>query len=1324
MTAALPPHKPVGHEARAGSASSRPLSSASAVKALEELALLAARLCAAPWARIRREDGGEDIVHGSPGREQPAFSESVPVHEAGSSVMLGRLIVSDRVVREFSQDQKQMLAALGRQAGALIALDRAGCANGNGAGSAGAASEAGAAATAAEDPVAAPILPHFKTFLDHLPTTAFIKDADYKYVFANRAFWKAWSGSDEVGDPAGIDDFRHLTPESVEIVRRSDRMVLETGRTYETVEKIVHEGMTQTWWVCKFPILDGEGRRLVGGVTLNISDLDKAQADSRLFDNVFKNIGVGVVIWRLEDRVDLDSFRLVALNPAAARMMGVTAPAVLGKTMREARHLELAAGYAERYRRVLETGEPDDLGEIPAGGDERPGGAFFTAKAFPLPDRTVGVAFENVTEQRRIQDRLRQSLERFEQIAKATNDALWEVNTETGEVWWNDRMFEVLGLPTGAQKPGRDDWHERVHPDDREKVLEPYRQLLEKGQDHWSHEYRIVRPDGEVRHVYARGYLTRGKDGTPLRIQGALMDVTEVKVAEQAMRENEERYRKLVELLPDVVGISIDGRLEFINQAGVQFRGAGSAEEMLGRPILEYFHPDDVPKVVERQRQLAAGVPVPPLELRFVRADGSILEAESRAIPFPFRGRKANLVVIRDVTARKQAEEALRRSEEHYRLLFHLSPQPMYVVDLETLRFLDVNLAAETQYGYSREEFLSLSLRDIRPPEDVPFLDQKMRKMRASWGNAGVWRHRRKDGTLIQAEIIAHPLDTQPKACITIALDVTEKLQAVERLRHSEERYRTLARVSPVGLFRTDTKGMCNYINEHGVHITGLSPEKMEGLGWVQNLHPDDRERVWAEWERTMSLDQPFQAECRFVKPDGATVWVLGRAHADRGPDGRLIGYVGTITDINERKQAETLLAVQKRTLAMVASGWALGDVLNGLLQYVERESSAMSAGILLLEAETRRLAWASSPSLPEDLRRALERCPAAPEAGPPGVAAADRRLAVCADIAAESGWTLGRTEAARHGFRACAALPILGSYGGLLGSIVFFGKAAGEPSAFDGKLLETASDLAGIAVERWRQEEIARLNQELSEENRRILEANRMKSEFMASMSHELRTPLNAIIGFSQLIIDRKVGAINDKQAEYLGDILDGGMHLLRLINDVLDLAKIESGKMLLFPELVSSPRAVREVCDILMPMAMAKGITFRIEADQAPETAMLDSQKFKQVLYNLASNAIKFSGQGSAVVIGAERGEVGELRIRVTDQGIGIRREDMGKLFQEFQQLDSGSARHFPGTGLGLVITKKLVELHRGTVGVESDPGKGSTFYAVFPELPPEEA
>jgi PAS domain S-box-containing protein len=229
--------------------------------------------------------------------------------------------------------------------------------------------------------------------------------------------------------------------------------------------------------------------------------------------------------------------------------------------------------------------------------------------------------------------------------------------------------------------------------------------------------------------------------------------------------------------------------------------------------------------------------------------------------------------------------------------------------------------------------------------------------------------------------------------------------------------------------------------------------------------------------------------------------------------------------------------------------------------------------------------------------------------------------------------------------------------------------------------------------------------------------EANRMKSEFLANMSHELRTPLNGIIGFSEVLVDEKPGQLNPKQKEYLSDILNSGRHLLQLVNDVLDLSKVEVGKMELFPESFALPKAVEEVCAIVSQMAQKKGIVIRSAIAPSPGSVTLDPQKFKQVLYNLMSNAVKFTDDGGHVAIVADLLGPGQLRLQVSDTGIGIKPEDLGKLYVEFQQLDSGLARRHQGTGLGLALTKRIVELQQGSIAVESAPGKGSTFTVVLP-------
>ncbi len=232
------------------------------------------------------------------------------------------------------------------------------------------------------------------------------------------------------------------------------------------------------------------------------------------------------------------------------------------------------------------------------------------------------------------------------------------------------------------------------------------------------------------------------------------------------------------------------------------------------------------------------------------------------------------------------------------------------------------------------------------------------------------------------------------------------------------------------------------------------------------------------------------------------------------------------------------------------------------------------------------------------------------------------------------------------------------------------------------------------------------------------LVEASRLKSQFLANMSHELRTPLNGIIGFSEFLIDEKPGTLNAKQKEYLGDILSSGRHLLKLINDVLDLSKVEAGKMEVSAESFPLRKAVEEACSTLASFAEAKHVAIRREIAAAIDHVVLDRRKLIQVLHNLLSNAVKFTDAGGEVRVSVESIEPSQVQLRVQDTGIGISPQDLQRLFVEFQQLDSGATRRHEGTGLGLALTKKLVELQRGEITVESVPGRGSTFTVRLPQ------
>jgi protein-histidine pros-kinase len=235
------------------------------------------------------------------------------------------------------------------------------------------------------------------------------------------------------------------------------------------------------------------------------------------------------------------------------------------------------------------------------------------------------------------------------------------------------------------------------------------------------------------------------------------------------------------------------------------------------------------------------------------------------------------------------------------------------------------------------------------------------------------------------------------------------------------------------------------------------------------------------------------------------------------------------------------------------------------------------------------------------------------------------------------------------------------------------------------------------------------------------LQEASRLKSEFLAGMSHELRTPLNGILGFSELLADKRMGPLNQKQAEYIGYIHQCGKHLLQLINDVLDLSKVESGKMEVHADVFSIQEAIASVCAVVMPSARKKHIQLVSDAaDDLPQVT-LDSQKVKQILFNLLSNAVKFTDDGGSVRVSLEPdGDMG-LRLTVRDSGIGISIEDQARLFEAFRQLEGGLSRHHEGTGLGLALTRKLVELQGGRITVQSAPGSGSTFSVWLPRTLP---
>ena len=230
--------------------------------------------------------------------------------------------------------------------------------------------------------------------------------------------------------------------------------------------------------------------------------------------------------------------------------------------------------------------------------------------------------------------------------------------------------------------------------------------------------------------------------------------------------------------------------------------------------------------------------------------------------------------------------------------------------------------------------------------------------------------------------------------------------------------------------------------------------------------------------------------------------------------------------------------------------------------------------------------------------------------------------------------------------------------------------------------------------------------------------EASRKSREFFANMSHAMRTPLNSVIGFAEMIHDAKAGAVTDLQKEFLDDILASSRHLLQLVDNVLDLSKVDAGTMEFQPETVDASALVCEVMGTLTALSTARKIPIEPRISPLCRTVTVDPGRLKQVLYNYLSNALKFTPDGGRVVVRLLPEGPDEVRLEVEDSGVGISGYDQAKLFVDFQQLETPIANGYAGTGLGLALTKRIVEAQGGSVGVNSTPGAGSTFFAVIPQ------
>lgn len=884
----------------------------------------------------------------------------------------------------------------------------------------------------------------------------------------------------------------------------------------------------------------------------------------------------------------------------------------------------------------------------------------------------------------------------------------------------------------------------------------------------------------------------------------------ERKMALLSLRESEEKFRMIAENAHDFIfKIEYQPTLRFAyaSPSATQITGY-TPEEFYQAPKLsvDIIHPDDREKFRNLRKLRKEGKSM--LTYRIVKKSGEEAYLEQINV-FTYDKNKRTVAleaVARDITDRVKAQEALAQSEAQYRVLFEGNPNPMWVYDTKTLQFLAVNNIAINNYGYSKQEFLSMSIKDIRPKDQLPRLTGNLENEEDDIQHSGPWVHQYKNGKTIFAEITSHSIEYNGSpARLVVAYNVTDRVEAAQKLYEQKQVAQATLDSINANICLLDGKGYIVSVNKHWIDFAKANKGNLNEVGVGSNYFNVCERATGADREDAMSMVKGmrqvldgqtlFDMEYKMSTPDD-NKWFQVRVVPYMGHDKHSQGLVISHIDITPRKMAELELQESElryrifmnstQDMAFLKDEEFRYIMVNraGLGFFEKRESEVLKhTDFDLLPHST---AHSSNLSDKKAIDRGMVVIDTVQyndkfyETRKFPVKLSNGSIGIGGFVRDVTDWYNAQNaiRESEKKYKSLVENSLVGVYTtNISGEFLFANQAMANILEFDsipelmrtnikslykspeqremliqllktrdnfkdyelefitpkgntkhimlsaslsgktmsGMLMDITSRKAAELEVLENNKKIEAQNEELEAAKLKAEENDRLKTAFLQNLSHEIRTPMNGIMGFTELLKDSSVS--KETNDFYLDMIEQSGERMMNIINDLIEISKIETGQTSIYISEFNINTVLIEAQMFYKKYADEKGIEIKLGPTQ-PDNFTLTSDRGKvyQVVSNLINNALKFTTEGF-IEIGYHQPKATEIEVYIKDTGIGISQEHQEVIFERFRQIDTSISRGYEGSGLGLSISKAFIEQLNGKIWLESEPGKGTTFRFSIP-------